>query len=103
MLPGLLGSPGSKHDQPQHAQHLLDQRRGTSLQKPAVLPACSAQHSILVTQAGMTVQALEVVVAAQEAAGLLVPQGDYTGALDVLDELQVSAVEAAHVILRTGQ
>ena len=36
-------------------------------------------------------QALEVVVAAQEAASLLVPQGDYTGALDVLAELQVSS------------
>ena len=34
------------------------------------------------------VQALEVVVAAQEAALLLVPQGDYLGALDVLAELQ---------------
>ena len=34
-------------------------------------------------------QALEVVVAAQEAASLLVPQGDYTAALDVLADLQV--------------
>ena len=53
-------------------------------------PPCSA----FVTQLSVG-QVMEAVAAAQEALAMLVPAGDYAGALDVLADLQLSSAPAA--------
>lgn len=39
----------------------------------------------------VSVQAIEQVVHSQDALQLLLPQGDFAGALDIMDDIQVSS------------
>lgn len=55
-----------------------------------LLPHARALHLLLTAQMMLRWQVVEEVASAQETVGLLLPQGDYTAALDVLDSLRAS-------------